>query len=410
MQAAQSLCRSCRALPTCSMASLPKPSGHWRVVGSAAAVGKAVPDVSVEAPACPPLPEKSVFRRVLPPKLVAFSSSEGRRRFAESMASGHVEPYFPLSEQFVTQDEPTFCGLGTLTMVMNALCIDPKRGWRDESGPGWRWWSDEMFPTACSKSLDDFRRDGITLDEFAALGAAAGATVTMTRPSDEGVTLEAFRSLVVRAATLRDEREGSPYQFAVTSFCRAAMGQTGANPPPPPTPPHPTPRAESLARAGPSPGALALTPPPLPPPCVRRRPLLPDRRLPPADGHGARARRRPLQVPAVLGEPRRPLRRLARSRRRDRQVEGVAHARRSPRCPRRTRPDRLSRRYRASPKHPEHPPDPEHSILSILWPGARHRLRAALRNPACTRRCDIAYRPRVLSRRTTQHLTAFGSV
>jgi len=36
-----------------------------------------------------------------------------------------MEGFFPLIEQFSTQDEPAFCGLASLAMVMNTLQIDP---------------------------------------------------------------------------------------------------------------------------------------------------------------------------------------------------------------------------------------------------------------------------------------------
>lgn len=41
-----------------------------------------------------------------------------------------MESYFRLAEQFRTQDEPAFCGLSTLTMVLNALAVDPGRVWK----------------------------------------------------------------------------------------------------------------------------------------------------------------------------------------------------------------------------------------------------------------------------------------
>lgn len=173
----------------------------------------------------PPLPEKSVFRRVLPEQLVAFSSKQGRRHFAEALASGHMEPYFPLSEQFHTQEEPTFCGLGTLTMVMNALRIDPRRRWRDETGPGWRWWSDAMFPTGCSSSLEEMRAVGTTMDDFCLLAAANGADVRMRRATDEGESLDTFRHSILASSLTQDS-------LVVTSFCRASLGQTGARQPP----------------------------------------------------------------------------------------------------------------------------------------------------------------------------------
>ena len=96
-------------------------------------------------------PERSHHQRQLPDGLVAFSSREGRRRFAQSMEAGQAEAYFPLSEQFVTQSEVAYCGLASLTMCMNALRVDPQRIWKDAQGPGWRWWTDEMFPTECKR-------------------------------------------------------------------------------------------------------------------------------------------------------------------------------------------------------------------------------------------------------------------
>lgn len=168
-----------------------------------------------------PLPEKSVFRRPLPDGLVAFSSTEGRVRFGEAMASGSMEPYFPLMEQFVTQEDPRFCALGTLTMVMNALRIDPRRRWRDENGPGWRWWSDEMFPTSCSGDIEHFKKLGVTMEEFELLASANGAAVQMRRPTDRGESLDTFRASIVEASSADSK------SFTVTSFCRAHLGQTG---------------------------------------------------------------------------------------------------------------------------------------------------------------------------------------
>ena len=170
-----------------------------------------------------PLPPKSVHRRALPDTLIAFSSRQGRRMFAEALANGHMEPYFPLTEQFVTQNEPTFCGLGTLTMVMNALNVDPRRRLRDEGGPGWRWWADEMFPTSCSGSLDKIRIAGVTMEEFRTLAAANGATVSMRRPTDPGESIDTFRGAILDAATSSSE------SFTVTSFDRSTLGQTGAS-------------------------------------------------------------------------------------------------------------------------------------------------------------------------------------
>ncbi|MBK6520046.1 MAG: hypothetical protein IPG04_39430 [Polyangiaceae bacterium] len=79
---------------------------------------------------------QTFYRRPLPDSAIPFSSAEGRRLFAEALATGGLDGYFALAEQFHTQAEPTFCGLGSLVMALNALAIDPGRLWK---GP-WRWW------------------------------------------------------------------------------------------------------------------------------------------------------------------------------------------------------------------------------------------------------------------------------
>lgn len=58
------------------------------------------------------------------------SSEAGRQLFKEAMLEGYMEGYFRLAEQFRTQDDPAFCGLSTLTMVLNALSVDPGRVWK----------------------------------------------------------------------------------------------------------------------------------------------------------------------------------------------------------------------------------------------------------------------------------------
>jgi len=73
----------------------------------------------------------SFHQRALPsPPATAFSSESGRLKFREALLAGYVEGYFLLAEQFRTQDEPAFCGLSTLVMLLNALQVDPMRVWK----------------------------------------------------------------------------------------------------------------------------------------------------------------------------------------------------------------------------------------------------------------------------------------
>ncbi len=83
----------------------------------------------------------------------------GRQLFQEALANGHMSGFFKLMEQFSTQDEPAFCGLTSLTMVLNALAIDPRRIWKG----AWRWFNETMLD--CCQPLEAVRKEGITLQQ-----------------------------------------------------------------------------------------------------------------------------------------------------------------------------------------------------------------------------------------------------
>lgn len=69
-------------------------------------------------------------KRPLPESLVALNSQKGKVVFREALELGGMESYFYLSEQFITQSEPSFCALSSLAMVLNALSFDPKKVWK----------------------------------------------------------------------------------------------------------------------------------------------------------------------------------------------------------------------------------------------------------------------------------------
>lgn len=169
------------------------------------------------------LPERSNHMRELPSTLDAFSSRTGKRRLAEAMADGMAEAYFPLTEQFITQSEITYCGLASLTMCMNALHI-----FTDTSAAGWQWWEDEMFlqsiapSTSGAGDLERLKTVGITLDQFEELAVANGADVTVRRPTDPRESLAAFRASLIESAQMQTQA------FTVVSFCRQRLGQTGS--------------------------------------------------------------------------------------------------------------------------------------------------------------------------------------
>lgn len=160
---------------------------------------------------------ETLYRRPLPAEAIAFSSDEGRALFAEALAAGGLGGYFALAEQYHTQSEPAFCGLGSLVVALNALAIDPGRLWK---GP-WRWYSEELLD--CCVSLDRVRDEGIDLDTLACLARCNHATAVVHRP-DGGADGDAAARL---RAAVRDATRG-PGAVLIAAYDRAALGQTGA--------------------------------------------------------------------------------------------------------------------------------------------------------------------------------------
>lgn len=113
--------------------------------------------VQTEKEMATPLP--GLYRRSLPsPPAIEFASSEGKvctvslslsvdliewnkvygvllllllqKLFSEALGDGTMEGFFKLISYYQTQSEPAYCGLATLSMVLNALSIDPGRKWK----------------------------------------------------------------------------------------------------------------------------------------------------------------------------------------------------------------------------------------------------------------------------------------
>lgn len=155
---------------------------------------------------------QTLYRRPLPTDAIEFSSTTGRQLFAEALASGGLDGYFRLAEQFHTQAEPEFCGLGSLVVALNALGIDPGRLWK---GP-WRWFSEELLD--CCVSLDEVRRRGLDLDELACLARCNGAAVDLFRAETSDAA--AWRSSLIAGA----RGDG----VVIASYDRAGLDQTGS--------------------------------------------------------------------------------------------------------------------------------------------------------------------------------------
>lgn len=210
-------------------------------------------------PLPPPLPNPtySFKKRVLPTNLTAFTSKEGKQRFIRALTSEYAEAYYPLSQQFLNQSDPAYCGVTTLVVVLNALAMDPNVRWRG----GWRWYGDEnMLLERCCLEEERVRREGISIEMFGGLARCQGVKVVLKRPQtgdldaaalrpieNDGNGIKAshydgineFRKDIIDAVRMppMTENDGNNSEdtksnsdggyFLVTSFSRKSLQQTG---------------------------------------------------------------------------------------------------------------------------------------------------------------------------------------
>ena len=160
-------------------------------------------------------PPQTLFRRELPPPAWALTSAPGREAIRRADAAGYAGAFFRALEAHQTQNEPAFCGLASLATALNTLRVDPGRAWK---GP-WRWYDERQL--VCCKPLEVVEKEGVTLGELTCLARCTGASVTVKRPSDAGVTLGTFLDDVRRTCSEDSD------ELLIASYSRRALGQTG---------------------------------------------------------------------------------------------------------------------------------------------------------------------------------------
>ncbi|KAJ1416615.1 Phytochelatin synthase, N-terminal catalytic domain [Sesbania bispinosa] len=155
-----------------------------------------------------------LYRRLLPcPPAVDFASSQGKQLFLESIQNGTMEGFYRLVSYFQTQSEPAFCGLASLSMVLNALAIDPGRKWK---GP-WRWFDESMLD--CCEPLEKIKARGISFGKLVCLAHCAGAKVEAFHASHSSI--DDFRKYVMKCSTSDD-------CHVISSYHRGALKQVHA--------------------------------------------------------------------------------------------------------------------------------------------------------------------------------------
>lgn len=191
---------------------------------------------------------ETIYMAKLPDSQIPFSSPEGVQLFHEAFLDGGAKPFFKLIEQFHTQLDPGYCGLGSLAMILNTLAIDPnrcvpklcncccfffilKRQWKGI----FRWYTEELLDccvpleqSMCKlfklnvKKILKVRKQGITVNQFHCLALCNNATCSVKYGSESNVN--EFREAVESVTYKYNEQDP---KYLVVSFDRRAVSQLG---------------------------------------------------------------------------------------------------------------------------------------------------------------------------------------
>ena len=158
----------------------------------------------------------TVFAQKLPQteNLISFNTDEGKNLLFKSKS---MEDYFPLTMQFVTQDNRAYCGVASIVMVLNSLDIPAPES--PKYKPYRLFTQDNFFNNQEAVKVispDVVSRQGMTLQE---LGSLLKSYQVKTQVYHAGNTsLEEFRKLAVDNLRQSDN-------FIIVNYLRKAIGQ-----------------------------------------------------------------------------------------------------------------------------------------------------------------------------------------
>ncbi|MTJ11224.1 glutathione gamma-glutamylcysteinyltransferase [Anabaena sp. UHCC 0187] len=150
----------------------------------------------------------------LSPNLIGFDTPEGETLLISSKSKND---FFPLSTQFLTQNNQAYCGVASIVMVLNSLKIPAPEA--PQYKPFRVFTQDNFFSNEKTRNIvspEVVSRQGMTLDE---LGGLLGSYDVKAKVYHAGDTnLEEFRKLAA-------ENLKQPGNFVIINYLRKEIGQ-----------------------------------------------------------------------------------------------------------------------------------------------------------------------------------------
>ena len=171
----------------------------------------------------------SAFRTLQP-----YTSPHGRRLFLECAAAAALHAYLPLAAQRSAQPSAALQGASTLTVVLNAMGVDPGRVWKWP----WRWYAEAMLlpAPAAAAAAQQQPPPCASLEDMAALARSQGLGARVVRAAGasdgggggggDGAAHPALAEL--RAAALATSTTPVARHFAVVAYSREGVAGVSA--------------------------------------------------------------------------------------------------------------------------------------------------------------------------------------
>ncbi|MBD6617733.1 glutathione gamma-glutamylcysteinyltransferase [Komarekiella sp. 'clone 1'] len=150
----------------------------------------------------------------LSPNLISFNSDEGEKLLIDSKSR---EDFFPLSMQFITQNNQAYCGIASIVMVLNGLQIPAPEA--PQYKPYRVFTQENFFNNEATKKVlapEIVSRQGMTLEQLGGLLASYGVKVNVYHAAN--TNLEQFRKLAA-------ENLKQPKNFVLINYLRKEIGQ-----------------------------------------------------------------------------------------------------------------------------------------------------------------------------------------
>ena len=149
----------------------------------------------------------------LPTNLIGLNSDQGEHLLLDSEAR---QSYWPLSLQFLTQENQAFCGVATIVMVLNALGVPAPT--TPEYTPYTTFTQDNVLDERTEKVLPRavLAKQGMTLDQIGQLLEVHAVHAVVHHAADG--SREEFRHLA-------SQYVGEPGHFIIVNYLRRAIGQ-----------------------------------------------------------------------------------------------------------------------------------------------------------------------------------------